>query len=283
MDGAVYAAVLAAAALHAGWNALVRRAADRMASVFGIAMGQALVSAALLPLLPAPDAAAWPWIAAGAALHVGYQLCLGMAYTHADLSQVYPLARGTAPLLVALVSVLALGAVLTPLQVAAIAAISAGILLMAVRGGGTQGSAAARMRGPGLGWALATACFTAGYTLVDGLGARLAGTPGGYIAWLMVLNGAAMLAWAAGRPGGARGTLAALRWPALAAGGVSLAAYWIAVWAFTRAPIALVAALREASILFAVLIAWAVLREPVGRWRWLAAGCIAAGVLLIRL
>lgn len=279
MEPQVFGAVLVAALLHAGWNAAVRGAADRQAAIHGVALGQALVSAALLPLVAAPAPAAWPWIVAGAGLHVGYQLCLARAYDRADLSQVYPLARGTAPLLVALVSVTALGVALTPLQGLAIAAVSLGVLLMALGGRG-----AAALRRAGLGYALATAGFTAAYTLVDGLGARVAGTAGGYLFWLMVLNGAAMLALGGlGGPEARRAVATAVRPRALAAGVVSLTAYWIAVWGFTRAPIALVAALRETSILFAVLIAWAVLREPVGRRRWLAALCIAAGAMLMRL
>ncbi|NDV01992.1 EamA family transporter [Pseudoroseicyclus tamaricis] len=275
----VFAAVLAAALLHAGWNAVIKKATGRQASMLLLALVQGAIALPLLPFVPTPAPEAWGWVLAGGALHAGYKLMLTQAYTHADLSLAYPLARGTAPLIVMAVSALWMGASFGPTALAAIVAISAGVLLMAVKGG-----SGARVSRTALGYALATAAFTASYTLADGVGARVAGTASGFVLWMVLVDTGLMAAAAALTTGRAafRGLGAAWR-TGLPAGAMSLGAYWIAVWAFTQAPLALVAALRESSILFAALIAAVVLREPVERWRWVAAGLIAAGVLLTRL
>ena len=141
-----------------------------------------------------------------------------------------------------------------------------------------------RLSPTALAWALGTACFTAAYTLVDGFGARLSGTAAGFSLWLFLIDGVLMTAVALATRG--RRAFAALRpaWRSgLAAGAMSLGSYWIAIWAFTQAPLALVAALRETSILFALLIGLVVLRERIGAARWAAGGLIVAGILLMRL
>ncbi|WP_138468852.1 EamA family transporter [Poseidonocella sp. HB161398] len=278
MEPHVFAAVLLAALLHAGWNALLKTGLDRASGVLLLALVQAAIALPLLPFMPLPAAAAWPWIAAGAGLHAGYKMMLARAYDAADLSQAYPLARGCAPLIVTAAAVLALGETPGPRVLAAIAAISLGILVMAARGG-----PAGRMEGRALAYAGATACFTAAYTLADGIGARIAGSAPAFVLWMALGDAVLMAAWAGARRG--RAAFAVLRpaWRSgLAAGAMSLGSYGIAVWAFTRAPIAMVAALRESSILFAVVIAGLVLREPVGRWRWASAGAIACGVALMK-
>jgi drug/metabolite transporter (DMT)-like permease len=200
------------------------------------------------------------------------------AYETADLSIVYPLARGTAPLIVTAFSIAFLGVVLAPTSLLAILAISFGILLMAAKG-----AAAGRLTGRPLFFAIATAAFTASYTLVDGIGARIAGTATGFILWMVVGDALCMVAYA-GLTRGRNAIRAVLpEWKAgFAAGALSLGSYWVAIWAFTQAPIALVAALRESSILFAVLIAAFVMREPVNGWRWASAISIAIGVALIK-
>lgn len=278
MDTTVFAAVLFAALLHAGWNAAVKVGLDRFSSILLLAIVQAAIALPLLPFVPLPAPEGWWWIGAAALLHAGYKLFLIQAYAHADLSQAYPLARGTAPLIVSVVSVLFLGVVFTSLQIAAIVAISAGILVMAFKGSDTG-----RMKGKALFYAMGTAGFTASYTLMDGVGARVAGTPSGFILWMVIGDAMVMVAFAVATRG--RGVFRALvpAWKTgLAAGAMSLGSYWIAVWAFTQAPIALVAALRESSILFAILIAAFVMREPVSRWRWTSVLLIAGGVVLTR-
>lgn len=277
LDGPVFAAVLVAALLHAFWNTLLKSGSDRQATATLLAFSQAGLAACILPFVAAPAPAAWPWIGAAAVLHTGYKLFLIEAYRHGDLSQAYPLARGAAPLIVAVVAALALGEMPTAGGLAAIVTVSGGVLILGLR----RGAAGERTA---VIFALGTACFTAGYTVVDAIGARLAGTASGFILWMTIGDAALMgLAGAAMRGRALVPKLLAGWTTGLAAGALSLASYWIAVWAFTRAPVALVAALRESSILFAVLIAALVLKERVGARRWLAAGLIAAGVAMMRL
>ena len=274
----VFAAVLLAAVLHAGWNSLVKVGLDRASTLLLLTLVQAGIAVALLPFVAQPATESWIWILASAALHVGYKVFLMQAYSHADLSQAYPLARGTAPLIVTVWSVLILGATFTPSSMAAILAISLGILMMTAKG-----SSSGWMRGSAMFWAMGTASFTASYTLVDGVGARIAGTPSGFILWMVIGDAIGMSAYAALNRG--RATFSALLpvWKTgLAAGAMSLGSYWIAVWAFTQAPIALVAALRESSILFATVIAALVLSERVNRWRWISACFISSGVALMK-
>jgi drug/metabolite transporter (DMT)-like permease len=279
VDSLVFAAVLAAALLHAGWNAVVKVGLDRFSSVLLLALVQSGLALALLPFFPAPGPPSWPWIAASALLHTGYKLFLIRAYEHGDLSQVYPLARGTAPLLTALVGALGLGESLTPLRTLAVLVIGLGVVLMSAKGGPGLASAPRKA----LAYALGTAAATASYTLVDGVGARLSGSASGFTLWMFAGDGAGMLAYALATRGHAALPTLLPAWRAgVAAGAMSLGSYWIAIWAFTRAPIALVAALRETSVLFAMLIAVLLLRERVGPWRWAAAGLIACGVVLAR-
>jgi drug/metabolite transporter (DMT)-like permease len=274
MSLTVFFAVLFAALLHAGWNALVKTGLDRFSSILFLGLVQAGIALFLLPFFGLPPRAAWPWVLAGSALHSGYKLALIRAYGHGDLSQVYPLSRGTAPLIVAVTGALFLGEGMDLARTAAVSAIAAGIMLMAGKGGLTRA---------GLGWALVTASFTAAYTLADGVGARVAGSASAFILTMIVIDGLFMLAYglaARGRAGIAA-MLPAWR-PGVAAGAMSLGSYWIAVWAFTRAPLAMVAALRETSVLFAMLIAALWLKEKPTARRWIAAGLILGGVVLMR-
>lgn len=278
METRVFLAVLIAAFLHAGWNSVVKVGLDRVSTVLLLALVQAVIALPILPFVAQPAKEAWPWIIAAAVLHTGYKLFLVQAYAHADLSQAYPLARGTAPLIVALFSVTFLGVSFDLASLTAILAISLGILLMAAKG-----SSAGRMRGKALFYAIGTAGFTASYTLVDGIGARIAGTSSGFILWMVLGDAVGMIAYAAWTRGATAFPALLPAWKTgIAAGAMSLGSYWIAVWAFTQAPIALVAALRESSILFAVLIAAFVLREQVSGWRWASACAIACGVALMK-
>ena len=274
MSLCVFFAILFAAALHAGWNALVKTGLDRFSSILFLGILQGAIALLLLPFFGLPSRAAWPWVLAGSALHSGYKLALIRAYGHGDLSQIYPLSRGTAPLIVAVAGALFLGEGMDPARIAAVAAIAAGIMLMAGRGGLTRA---------GLGWALVTAGFTAAYTLADGVGARVAGSASAFILSMIVLDGLTMLAFglAARGPAGIAAMLPAWR-PGAAAGAMSLGSYWIAIWAFTKAPLAMVAALRETSVLFAMLIAVLWLKEKPEPRRWAAAGLILAGVVMMR-
>lgn len=279
MDLIVFLAVLAGAAMHAGWNALVKTGLDRTTSIFLLAVMQGLISLALLPFFAVPLAASWPWIAVSALLHTGYKIFLIRAYEHGDLSQVYPLARGSAPLIVALAGIFVLAEGMTAMKFAAVCAIGLGVMLMSSKLG-----AAEAMPRKALLFALGTALFTASYTLVDGVGARISGTASGFTLWMFVGDGILMAIYALSLRG--RGLLAAVRGnigSGVAAGALSLGSYWIAIWAFTLAPIALVAALRESSVLFAMLIAVFWLGEKANMQRWFAAVLILAGIVLMRL
>ena len=278
MSLSVFLAIMAAAAMHAGWNAVVKVGQDRFLSITLVNVAAAAVSIALLPALDVPAAAAWPWILTSAVLHVGYNLFLVQAYRSGDLGQVYPIARGAAPLLVSIVSVGFLGEGLDPAAATGLLMLSGGICLMALTGGGLD-----RLQGGALAYALGTSVFIASYTLTDGIGSRLNGSPHGYAAWLFSIDGLMMLGLLLAARGAAG--LRALRpfWRGgLAGGAMSLAAYWIVIWAMMRAPISLVSALRETSVLFAAAISVVVLRERLTLWRAIAGLVIVGGIALAR-
>ena len=276
VSGPVFAALLFAAALHAGWNAIVKAGRDTALTMTSVVVAAAAMAGAALPFLAPPAAASWPWILASCLLQTVYSLLLARVYRTTDMGLAYPLMRGTAPLIVALAGVLALGEHLAPLALAGIAAISGAILLMAVDG------RAAGPAGPAL--ALANAGVIASYTLVDGVGVRLSDAPVAYTMWIFALNGVAMLAVRRGAGALRLADLARADWGRGIAGGVgTLASYGIALWAMTQAPVAMVAALRETAILFGALISVFLLGERAGRWRLAGAAGIAIGAGLLRL
>ncbi|HSG54074.1 MAG TPA: EamA family transporter [Paracoccaceae bacterium] len=280
MDSLVFFAVLGAAALHAGWNAVLKLGLDRVLSISLIAGAAGVIALAALPFVPVPRAEAWPWLLLSVALHVGYNLFLVQAYQAGDFGQVYPIARGSAPLIVTVVTYLALGERLSPAALAGIALLVTGVWLMSIRGGRDL----AKLETRALGFALATSVFIAGYTLTDGHGARVSGSAHGYALWLFALDGVAMIAVLLARRGPGALMMLGPHWRGgLAGGAMSLAAYWIAIWAMTVAPIALVAALRESSVLFAAAISCLILREPLTPWRGASALAIVGGVVMMRL
>ena len=278
MTGAVFAAVLLAAFLHAAWNAVVKGGGDKWLSMAALVSGHAIPAAVALAFVPAPAPESWPWIGLSMALHFGYQWFLLTAYRLGDFTRVYPLARGSAPLIVAAVSVGALGATLSGTEVAGVALIAAGILSIALsrRGAASNPGAVAA--------ALVTGLFIAAYSLCGGTGARLSGSPVGFFAWSAIGGAAAFTAFTAWRR---PGIVLALPWRAPAAffggGTASFAAYALVVWAFTQAPIALVTALRETSIVFALLIGAFVLRERIDLARIASTFTTLVGVGLLRL
>lgn len=272
--------MLAAAALHAGWNAFLKLDLEPFLAMTLITTACGIVGLPLLAIYGLPVAAAWPWLLGSIVLHLAYYVTLTAAYARADMSQIYPIARGGAPLLTAAASSLLLPERIGTPQLVGIAGLGLGVLAM---------SAVGRRRGSAfdpvaIALALATAATICGYTLVDGIGARIAGDAGAYASTLFVIDAvplAALAIWRRGivgleplRPYLAHG---------LAAGAMAFGSYWIAIWAMTVAPIALVAALRETSVLFAAVIAIVILKEPLQWPRALAAGIILAGLALIRL
>lgn len=250
MSTTVFLAVLAAALLHAVWNALVKAAPDKHLGMTAVVVGHLPAAALAVAALPWPAPESWPWLGFGILLHVGYQLFLLGAYRIGDLTQVYPIARGSAPLVVAFVSVAFLGVTLVPLELAAILVITCGIMSLALvrRQDGLRNGPAALL-------ALGTGGFIAAYSLVDGTGARLSGSPVAYFAVNCFGNAAIFLTlMAVIRPGVISALPRAGLRTVLGGGTASFVAYALVVWAFTQAPIALVSALRETSIVFALLI-----------------------------
>lgn len=269
--------VLLAAVLHAAWNLGVKSHQDPAVSMTAIVVGHAPLAVIAMLLTPIPQMASWPWLAVGALLHLAYQLFLISAYRLGDLSHVYPLARGSAPLLVTLVSLLFLDKQFSPIELTAIAFIVIGILSQ-VRISATRHTwLAARL-------SLMTGVIIASYTLVDGYGARIAGTGVGFYAVLALINTfliMVVMRWR--RPGVVSAVFSSHKMLALQGGSASFVAYALVVWAFTQAPIALVSALRETSILFAVLLGMIFLKERPSNRALLAVMLMIIGLVLLRL
>ena len=272
------AVVLFSALLHAGWNALVRSSHDKFLASLHVVCGAAAIAAVLLPGLPLPAAASWPWLLASALIHVVYFTLVARAYHGAELGFAYPLMRGTAPALTALAAALLLGERPAPLGGLGIALICAGVLALAGRAwrGGASHPAAVLA-------ALANAGVIALYTLVDGQGVRLSGHALSYTGWVFLLTAVPMLGTAALRGGRTLLQPPAGAWRTATLGGAgTLAAYSLVLWAMARAPIASVAALRETSIVFAALIGTLFLHERLGWLRLLASLAVCAGVVALR-
>jgi drug/metabolite transporter (DMT)-like permease len=279
IPGAVVAAVLFAALMHASWNALVKSRGDTFLATVLVVSGGGLLGAMALPFLPEPSSASWPFIAASSLAQVLYYALLVETYRGGEMSQSYPLMRGSAPLLVALANGPLTGERLDPLQWLAVALICGGILMLYASARAT--SPAARRS---TGFALLTACMIASYTMIDGAGVRRSGAPAAYTIWIFLLSGLGLLAWALAWRGRALGRFARANLHLVPVGGVTtLGSYGIALWAMTLAPVAAVAALRETSILFATAIAALVLRERVGPRRLAAVALVACGAVAMRL
>jgi drug/metabolite transporter (DMT)-like permease len=280
MDAFVFAAVLFAAACHAGWNATIKGGLDPLATTVLISIGAALVSLVFLPMTGLPAFAAWPWCAASVLIHLVYFAALIESYRAGDMGQVYPIARGSAPLMTAIATTGFIGERLGLLGWCGILLLGAGVLLLSLRGGRDL----ARLDRKAVGLALFTAVTICAYSVVDGVGARLSGNANAYSVMLFVGIGPVMVIYALVRRG--REVLAAMgrHWGiGLAGGSLQLGSYGIAIWAMTVAPIAIVAALRESSVLFGAAIAVVFLKEPLRAGRAAAAVMIVAGLALIRL
>jgi drug/metabolite transporter (DMT)-like permease len=278
MDSTIFIAVIAAAMLHAVWNAVVKGGRDKHLGMSAVVLGHAPIAVLALPFVPAPAVESWPYLAGGIALHLGYQLFLLSSYRIGDLTQVYPIARGTAPMLVAGVSVVFLGVELSSGELTAVLMIGAGIMSLSLvrqKDGLRNGRAAAM--------AFATGCFIAGYSLVDGLGARQAGTAVGFYAWLTIVNALLFaLIMAVIRPGLLRRLPTEAAPAMIFGGGASFIAYALVIWSFTHAPIALVTALRETSIIFALLIGVFFLKEKLDLAKLFSTVVTLSGAILLR-
>lgn len=280
MSVPVFFAVLAAALMHATWNALLKVRLDRFASISLMSFGMALVAVPLLPFVTMPTGETWGWICLSLVFHTGYKYYLTRAYELGDLTLAYPLARGTAPLLTTLGGAFLLGEAPGLITLSGILLLCAGVFLMSFRGGGPGDS----FRGRAVFFALLTSVFIAGYTLSDGSGARSAADATSYAVWLFFFEGLWSMVFCMMLRGPKVVRIMLPEWKiGLVGGFLSAVAYWIAMWAMTKAPIAAVAALRETSILFAMLISVTMLGEAISRWRLLAALLIVFGVVALRL
>jgi drug/metabolite transporter (DMT)-like permease len=273
----VTAAVLLAAVTHASWNAIAHRITDKLVGFTLITGGGLLIGLVLIPFTAVPAAAAWPYLLGSAAVHVLYYALLMTSFRLGDFGQAYPIARGTAPLVVTLLAALFAHEVPDGWAAAGVALSCAGLTGVALWG--------LRGRRPdwaAIGAALATGLTIAGYTVVDGLGVRASGTSLGYIAWLMAVQGVVIPAWAMAR---LRGRAPAMLRPYAAVGllgaALSVSAYALVLWAQTRAELAPIAALRESSILVGAAIGAVFFKERFGAPRIAAAGLLVLGIGLM--
>jgi drug/metabolite transporter (DMT)-like permease len=280
VENAVFLAVLFAALCHAGWNALIKVGLDPLSTTTLISIGSGVVALVALPFAGMPASAAWPWIVASTIIHLFYFAALIESYRTGDLGQVYPIARGSAPLMTAVASLVFVGEQLSALSWSGIVALAVGVLLLSARGGREL----AHIDRRAIGFALLTALTICAYSVVDGIGARLSLNPVSYSLWLFVGIALVLPPYALWRDG--RDVIPAMQryWlRGFAGGGLQVISYGIALWAMTLAPIAIVASLRETSVLFGAILAVTVLKEPLRPIRIAAALLILCGLVLLRL
>jgi len=280
METFVFIAVLFAAACHAGWNALIKVGLDPLSTTTLISVGSGIVALAFAPLVGTPPSAAWPWLIASVVIHLVYFASLIEIYRTGDLGQVYPIARGSAPLMTAAVTSIFVGEKLSALGWTGIVVLVGGVLLLSARGGRQLAEIDRRA----IGFALFTALTICAYSVVDGIGARLSANPNAYSVWLFIGIAIVMVPYALYRDG--RDVIPAMQrfWlRGFAGGALQVLSYGIAIWAMTAAPIAIVATLRETSVLFGAAIAVVILKEPLRAMRVVAACLIVCGLVLIRL
>lgn len=276
MTLATFGVVLFAAALHATWNAIVKGGSDKLLTASLVTGSAGILSMVILPFLKQPDPASWPFILASTVFQICYFRLLALNYQRSEMSLAYPIMRGTAPLIVTLVSVLILHVELPPVAALGIVVICSGVLSLAISHG--------RGNGQSVALALLNACVIAGYTLIDGEGVRRSGAPAAYTLWLYVLTGPALIAWALIVHRSKFVPYARVNWVSGLVGGIGTAtSYGLALWAMTMAPVAVVSALRETSILFGILLSATILHERVDRRRIIAACVIASGAIALRL
>ncbi|MFE6333715.1 EamA family transporter [Streptomyces sp. NPDC057806] len=277
MTPLVAAAVLLAAVTHAGWNALAHHIPDKLAGFALISGGGVVIGLALMPFTAVPAAGAWPYLLASAVIHIGYYALLMRSFRLGDFGQAYPIARGTAPLVVTVLAALFAHEVPDGWAAAGVVVSCAGLTGVAL-----WGLRGRRPHWAAIGAALATGLTIAAYTVVDGLGVRASGSSLGYIAWLMTVQGVVIPAYALHRWRG--GTVAVLR-PFAALGllgaALSVAAYALVLWAQTRAELAPIAALRESSIIVGAAIGAVFFKERFGTPRVVAAGLLVVGIGLM--
>ena len=270
--------VLLAALLHASWNAMAKSGGTPQYSIASYRLVNAVWCLPLLFLFPLPLAASWPMLLASTLIHTVYYYTLSKSYRSGDLSQVYPLFRGLAPVLVVLGAALLASEYLPIGAIFGIGLVSAGLISITFSGG-----MLGKIPGPALRWGLATSVLIAAYTVADGMGVRVAGNPFSYILWLFVFEPIPIGLWLlatdrSGWFGYMRAKPGKITVGALAAA----TAYAMVIYAMSVAPMAMVSSLRETSVIFAALIGTLMFREPFGRQRIIAAVLVCLGVVLIK-
>jgi phosphonate utilization associated putative membrane protein len=286
LSGPIVFAVLCGALLHAGWNALIKSGRDKSLDTALIHSLGIFVAVPLIFVTGFPAPVAWPYMIASMVIHLGYYIALAGAYKHGDLGLTYPIMRGCAPLLVAIGSLALIGEALSAFGWAGVAIICVGVVTLGLsRSALHNGNEAQRRKA--LAFALANAVIIALYTVIDGLGVRASGNAFAYVAGLFLFDGIPymlLVLWR--RPGQRRAAIAYMgeRWKIAAIGTLaSMGSYGIALWAMTHAPVAVVAALRETSVLFAAILGALFLREGFGWQRATGTAIIVAGVMTLRL
>jgi drug/metabolite transporter (DMT)-like permease len=275
---AILLAVLAGALLHASWNALIKWEPDKLTASAAIAVGAGIAALPIALMSPLPLAPSWPWVAFSSVIHVFYFALVGYALRHADLGVVYPLTRGSAPAFTAILAAVWLGEMLALSGWLAVGAIAAGVVTLSadalLRGGLTARTAVL---------AFTNAAIVVAYTLVDGVGARLAGNAFSYVSWMMIGTAALIVPIALVFYRAEIAEKERSFWVRTFIGGaLSIASYGIALWAMTKAPIGLVAALRETSVLFAAILGVLIFDERFGPKRWAALILIVVGIGLLK-
>jgi drug/metabolite transporter (DMT)-like permease len=272
--------VLLAALLHASWNAMLHGHDDRWLSMTWMSIAIAAISMVVILFTPSPAGAAWPYIVTSGLVHIIYNVTLVRSYRRNDLAQAYPIARGSSPLLVTLGAALFAHEAIGPLHALGIAMISGGIIALALQGSHVSRAGALA--------ALTTGVTIALYTVIDGIGVRLSGGQAiAYTAWMFLFYWLMPVLFVATR--GLAALWAPLRAAPMAIGSslvgglVSIAAYGIVIWALQSGAMGVVSALRETSVVFAVLIGQMFLRETVSGKRWLACVIVAGGAVCLGL
>ena len=279
MDIIVFGAMMVSAFLHAAWNAWVKSRGDADGAVAALVIGAGAPSLLIISAFGLPPLQAWPWIAATVALSIVALTLLASAYREGDFAVAFPMIRGLIPVVLVIAAVPLFGEVPT-------LAGSLGVLLVSGGLGLVAWESARRTRTmtlKGLGFAALAAGVTAVSVMTDAKGARLSGEPFGYAATIAVLNSAMMAATQVVRGRDVRAAITR-HWPVATFGVcLSMASYMLFIWSLMRAPVAMVAALRESSMLFALAIAVLLLHERVGLVRFAAVGSMLGGIVLIRM
>lgn len=278
MSTTVTLLVLMAALFHALWNAFVKKGHDPLVTIAGVALSCGFFSALFLPFVGWPESHLWPWILTSIVIHTVYMIMLSQAYRYGDFSIAYPVARGAAPAMVVVFSLVFLNEEFEKSQLIAIGGILFGIFLFVFKKVGALVSDK-----KSLFYALITACLIATYTLIDGVGARQANNSINYIAWTLFLQTFPIFSYMLYQKGEAGAvSLLSTPWRIIGGGLMAFSGYAIVLWAMTQAPIALVATLRETSIIIAALIGMFWMKEQGGWRRIIAAIVIFLSVVYLK-